>query len=112
MCISYINRLKSAPKAPNILGNFWPFNPPPLVMAAFGTRGGGFLFELPPIVGIPNTITIIIPKQKFFEIPRWLRWSDERVVYGDFHAHVCLTASLLLVDSFRNHPDFVGNVIQ
>ena len=40
VCISYINRVKSAPKAPKILGTFWTFNTPPLVMAAFETRGG------------------------------------------------------------------------
>ena len=41
MCISYINRLKSAPKAPKILGNFGLLiRKPPLVLAAFGTRGG------------------------------------------------------------------------
>ena len=41
MCISYINRLKSAPKAPKILGDFGLLiRKPPLVLAAFGTRGG------------------------------------------------------------------------
>ena len=41
MCISYINRLKSAPKAPKILGDVGLLiRKPPLVLAAFGTRGG------------------------------------------------------------------------
>ena len=41
MCISYINRLKSAPKAPKFLGDFGLLiRKPPLVLAAFGTRGG------------------------------------------------------------------------
>ena len=46
MCISYINRLKSAPKAPKFLGDFGLLiRKPPLVMAAFGTRGG-FLIKV------------------------------------------------------------------
>ena len=41
MCISYINRLKSALKAPKFLGDFGLLiRKPPLVLAAFGTRGG------------------------------------------------------------------------
>ena len=41
MCISCINRVKSAPKAPNFFGDFVTFNKKtPLVLAAFGTRGG------------------------------------------------------------------------
>ena len=46
MCISYTNRLKSAPKAPKFLGDFGLLiRKPPLVMAAFGTRGG-FLIKV------------------------------------------------------------------
>ena len=46
MCISYTNRLKSAPKAPKFLGDFGLLiRKPPLVLAAFGTRGG-FLIKV------------------------------------------------------------------
>ena len=58
MCISYINRLKSAPKAPKFLGDFGLLiRKPPLVLAAFGTRGG-FLIII--TTDQPSTISVQI----------------------------------------------------
>ena len=63
MCISYINRLKSAPKAPKFLGDFGLLiRKPPLVLAAFGTRGG-FLIIITTDPSIASELTLLSVSQ-------------------------------------------------
>ena len=46
VCISYINRLKSAPKAPKILGTFWTFNKKKPLLWQHLEQGGVFLLKV------------------------------------------------------------------
>ena len=62
VCISYINRLKSAPKAPKILGNFWPFNKknPPCYGSIWNKGGGVIRITTDPFCDEPRITNSIL----------------------------------------------------